>query len=213
MDVKTCFSCSTTKTKSEFGIAKNRGDGCSVYCKVCTSKKSAQKYASIRIDKTCKDCGILYTGTLNQNFCTRICGAKKRLKGIDGYRSCKVCSKQFPYRNSCKVRSSRDKYGTLVGSVKQKLCSKECLRIFTKERNKNWSPTPEMRKAAGLRMTALMKGKKHSPERIARRRLTTRRGASHHFWSRTLCLPCHKETPNYAGRAVSTFRYSYPADV
>ncbi len=264
-NTKNCSSCSTVKQKSDFALARGRADGCGVYCKECSSKKSAEKYSKTITLKTCLYCKAEFLGTQNASYCRRDCRRKLSLKGIDGYKNCIECSIPFPFRLSLKKRGIVSPQGSKIGSVNQTLCSKKCLYTMVAKRNKTFVQTPEMRLKTSLRNTLLFKGKKWSKERCLARRgrfqgdkssrwaggitplnKILRSSVQYKDWrtavferdnwtcvfcglrggklhadhikafafypefrfelsnGRTLCIPCHKTTSNYAGRARVT---------
>ena len=66
----------------------------------------------------------------NWNFCSKSCRTIydniKRTKGIDGYKNCKNCDKQFSFRKSLKVRGIKSKIHGNVGAINQEFCSFDC---------------------------------------------------------------------------------------
>lgn len=97
----------------------------------------------------CKNPLCLNTQKLwKDGYCSTSCRNKvtKLNRVIDGYKKCKLCNKDFPYRNACKVRSSFSvALNIRIASVKQIFCSRTCSIAFKNKYN-NPSKTERVRK-------------------------------------------------------------------
>lgn len=104
-------------------------------------------------------------------------------KPVTGFKSCQICSKSFPYRDSLKVRSTR---GIARGGAK--FCSRPCSNKGTAIRNRTVPPSAETLKK--LRILAIQRftGRRLS-ERERRERSERYKGARSHFWKGGVCKP------------------------
>lgn len=170
--MKKCSKCSKTLDKNKFYINNGRYDGLSVYCKICLSLYSHNKYSSTEKEKVCLRCKAKFLGKSNKIYC----GNCRPKKPISGYKKCIICHKEFPYRITNKVRPSNG-----IGHINQKFCSFDCVRESLRIRNKN----PEFIKKFG----GWNRGKKLSEE--GRKKLSLSmvgkpkingRGEKHHWW-------------------------------
>lgn len=240
--IKTCFSCQITKPANQWGIARNRPDGLSVYCKQCTSHKSATKYATLIATKTCK-CGTIFRGLPNRTYCSPKC--RKPAQPKPTYQ-CKECSQSFqpPYPNT-----------------KRTFCSLSCRTAYA---NHHRTISLARRQQLAERARLTFTGRRLTLEQ-RQQRSHRYRGANSHFWrggiapinkvirssttyaewratifqrddytcqlcnkrggklqadhikafsthphlrfnvdnGRTLCIECHKLTPNYGRKALA----------
>jgi len=113
--------------------------------------------------------------------CSTACWNRTRTKGVDGYRSCKECSKKFPYRNSLIKRGIFSKsLGVMVGRRDQVFCSFPCAISFRNNRE-NPAKTAEGRK----KISEAAKKRDHSylrtPEAKAKQRASIT-GEGHWNW-------------------------------
>lgn len=116
-----------------------------------------------------------------QGVCSTYCWNKTRYKGIDGYRKCKNCPKEFPYRNSLKIRGCfSKKEGRIIASKKQEFCSHQCSLRY-RNKYKNPAQTPQARKINSEK--AKLRDHSHLRTPGARRKMSeTISGKGHWNW-------------------------------
>jgi len=159
-----CPKCRQNKDIKDFYPNRHRSSGVNSYCKACESQLSSQKYNRTFFDKICPTCGKKFKGRKNQAYCSVKCRGASHKKPIIGYKKCLYCGKEFPYRETLKVRS----YGR-IGSIKQKFCSKFCSINYLNKSLASRKRTSERLK----NKSSPLKGRKLSlsPEQREKRRL------------------------------------------
>ncbi|MDZ4228266.1 MAG: HNH endonuclease [Candidatus Levybacteria bacterium] len=176
--LKKCFACGIVKNTNDFHIVTKRSDGCAVYCKKCTSKKSAEKYKTELATRICKECKKSFIATRNMTHCSRLCSAKKRIKGITGYKKCLICSNQFPYRDTLLKRGDSKRGIKCATSI---YCSKKCSNLALVERNKTYIMPHEIKKRIIENLVKINKGRKATiAQRIASSK--AHKGEKSYFW-------------------------------
>lgn len=177
--MKTCSRCTRSLPPESFHPNSARKDGLSVYCRECQNTYALGRYHAALVQKQCR-CGAIFTGRKNSRWCGK-CPRPK--KPITGYRHCKRCDTEFPYRVSLKAHGQRG-----IAPVNQKFCSLKCALMYR-------NTSLEMRE----HLRAIFTGRKLSPEwkENMKRALTGRavlsiRGPKHHFWKGGITEPNKK---------------------
>lgn len=132
--------------------------------------------------KNYKECMRCITTTARNGYCSVGCWNKlTKRKPIDGYKKCLLCDKKFPFRLSLKVRSAYSKeLGCMVGSVKQKYCSRRCSLLYKNKYNNPAQSTMGRMKIAKFAKT---RGTAHLRTPEALKKLSaTLRGKGHWNW-------------------------------
>lgn len=128
----------------------------------------------------CKFCHKESVG--KSQFCSINCfNSGTKTKGISGYRSCKNCTKEFPYRNTLLVRSAYSKsIGVIVGAKNQKFCTQKCSLVY---RNNTDNPSQSLSARKKISKSAKERGVAHLQTPEARtKQIKTISGSGHWNW-------------------------------
>lgn len=129
-------------------------------------------------------------------YCSMKCSNRAtKTTPISGWKNCVNCAKAFPYKESAKVRGSWSvELNMMVGSVKQRFCSKQC---SLKYRNKHNNPAQTERGRKKISEKAKLRSTDHLRTKEAREKLKkTISGSGHWNWqgglSKPKCVDCTK---------------------